>query len=241
MTIIERPVLFNGEMVKAILEDRKTMTRRVMKRSMPGDISECRLTKDNILYMEHLGGYTTFRPRACPYGTPGDRLWVKETWKIASFMEGDPIEFQYKADGAIAEENISSDCLNYEDWYERVCIQSTDYLIKIGWKYKDGEGCFRWENGKSPLPWKPSMFMPHWASRIMLEITNVRLGQVQEISEDDATKEGCVPYVDPFENTKITNARQGFVQLWNFINEKRGFGWEANPWVWVIEFKRVIP
>lgn len=81
--------------------------------------------------------------------------------------------------------------------------------------------------------------MPRWASRITLEIVNVRVERVQEISEEDAIAEGCKPYIDPFEETQITSAVNSYVQLWDHLNAKRGYPWESNPWVWVVEFRRL--
>ena len=102
------------------------------------------------------------------------------------------------------------------------------------------------------LKWKPSIHMPRWASRITLEITNVRVEQMQDISEEDAKAEGIVPIVCKHPNPVLPSAcedcrntgyidppEQGFMELWNSLNEKRGFGWSKNPWVWVIEFKRI--
>jgi hypothetical protein len=229
----ERPIPFSGEMVRAILEGRKTQTRRVL-RKQPLD----------ILPMKIPNAWVTLQTRdpnhgqhiRCRFGVPGDQLWVRETWKIASFMEGEPVEFQYKADGAMAEENLCSDNWEYEDWYERVCIQSTDQLEKMACP-KDEDGIYHWETGKSPLPWRPSIFMPRWASRIQLEIVNIRVERVQEIKTKDIIAEGVRP--DEHYLGSANRYRHAFDYLWDSLNSKRGFGWDVNPYVWVIEFKRV--
>lgn len=198
-------------------------------------------------------------PVRCPYGQPGDRLWVRETWKIASFMEGEPMRFQYGADLAEADEN---DCWDdkYEEWLERVSIQSTDYLEKIKWPNKDADGTYSWETGKSPLPWQPAIFMPRWASRITLEVLSIEVQRLQEISRDEAFQEG-IEAVDPYRiqpdlppgfpaafrdyqddgNFFTADPVASFRSLWDSINAKSGFGWKRNPFVWVIEFKRVQP
>src|SRR6185436_13085260 len=95
------------------------------------------------------------------------------------------------------------------------------------------------------LPWKPSMFMPRWASRITLEVTRVRVQRVQEIGEDDARAEGFPTYTatgngqsgEPV-GAAFIDGREWYVKLWDSLNAKRGYGWAANPWVWVIEFRR---
>jgi hypothetical protein len=90
-------------------------------------------------------------------------------------------------------------------------------------------------------PWKPSIFMPRWASRITLEITNIRAERLQEITEEDARDEGVI-FVEeqlPGDDTWRPYARKEFESLWNSLNAKRGHGWQTNPWVWVVEFKRI--
>ena len=103
-------------------------------------------------------------------------------------------------------------------------------------------------SGANHGPWKPSIFMPRWASRITLEIVSVKVERVQEISEEDAVSEGVTPPKTPITEPDGSQHmawgyeyRYGFEKLWNGINAKRGFGWDVNPWVWVVEFKRVTP
>jgi hypothetical protein len=96
------------------------------------------------------------------------------------------------------------------------------------------------EAGNGNEKWRPSIHMPRWASRITLEVTDVRVERVQEISEEDAKTEGVTPSIvgEWWDHLKY---RAGFQTLWNSINEKRGFGWDENPWVWVVEFKKGQP
>jgi len=239
----ERPILFNGSSVRSILEDRKTQTRRVIKLEW----SRCLDLEDQDDVVKAI--------KQCPYGQVGDRLWVKETWKVASFMEDMPIEFQYKADGAELEENRSADLpetwLKYNDWYERICGQSTSELETMKWPANDDDGHYAWDAGKSPLRWRPSIFMPRWASRITLEIVKVRVERLQDIGKDENVKdifsEGLCKAnyyeTDPEDNEvcgiDIEEALEDFSDLWSSINAKRGYGWNANPWVWVIEFHRM--
>ena len=210
----ERPVLMNGEMVRALLEDRKGMTRRVIK-PQPGLGSPGLLT--GLLMWD---GYDMLwrdqyssQQFKCPYGVPGDRLWVRETHRFTLAGKPKPPGYvdlvEYKADGSIGE-------------------------IKNG-LVKDVS--FRW---------RPSIHMPRWASRILLEVTEVRVERVQEITEEDAKAEGiCITNHGMFSSTPVDpenfmTATMAFIKLWDSINFIRGFGWrEANPWVWVVTFKRV--
>ena len=225
----ERPILFSGEMVRAILEGRKTQTRRVAKvhdAHIPGMISpngsNCARSPE-----EHLS--------YCPYGQAGDRLWVRESFNWAD----------------------RNDLLPGESF--KFCPERAAYSAKnVVWKADGATEHPVW--GKAY--WKSSIHMPRWASRITLEITGVRVERVQEISEEDAIAEGCS--VHPVTEQDLNNmlisdeaphikelakafgvgeftAKNEFFGLWNSINKTRGFGWSANPWVWVIEFKVAAP
>lgn len=194
----ERPILFKDDMVRAILEDRKTQTRRVF-RWQPID----------VLPMKVPDGWVTLDVRdannpdnnrgsviGCRWGKIGDRLWVREAFATAHEgprpPEGSPIV--YRADGGEAP--------------------------VIVW---DGRGPQR-------AYWRPSIHMPRWASRISLEIVAVRVERLQTISAADALAEGVTP-VKPGDTWQ-------FERLWDTINGKRA-PWTSNPWVWVLEFKRL--
>lgn len=178
----ERPILFSAPMVRAILEGRKTMTRRVVKVPWVGR-ETCQpyephyIIEDGVL--KNLDEYGHYIPVHCPYGQPGDRLWVRET--------------------ALYWQNIKGPC--------SVAAYAAD-----GYELEPGE------------KWTPSIFMPRWASRITLEITAVRVERLQDISEEDSKREGFPDVVH-------------FYELWTILNGKES--WRANPWVWVLEFKRV--
>jgi len=173
----ERPILFSGPMVRAILEGRKTQTRRVVK-PQPAHIPGI----GTVLNIDTITG------RACPYGNPGDRLWVREAWAHRRWMLGDASPNPttvYRADG------------------------------------EDLKGCARW---------RPSIHMPRWASRIALEVVSVRVERLQDISEEDAKAEGIDWVIGYRSRIPLFSA------LWERIN---GLGsWNANHWVWVVEFKR---
>lgn len=186
----ERPILFNAEMVRALLSGEKTMTRRVVM-PQPAVISFGWQWLKKAIRLEwgELAKPEGLLPH-CPYGKPGDQLWVRETF----WTDGD--ELIYRADPG-AEKNLDSEMTG--------------------------------------LKWKPSIFMPRWAARIQLEITDVRVERVQDILELEALAEGV--FAGMGEEVPTFTARDAFYLLWDSINESRGFGWEANPWVWVVEFR----
>lgn len=191
----EKPILFNAEMVRAVLEGRKTQTRRICK-LQPHEAASMTWWPDGEgTDTGTLGGAPGCYLKLCPYGQPGGRLWVRETF--------DPIYGQSPPDRVIE--------IDYKaDWVPQ----------GKHWRMKDVLGTRRWH---------PSIHMPRWASRILLEITDVRVEQLTKISEQDAQSEG------PQKN--FISWRDSFCALWQQIN---GDGsWEKNPWVWVIEFRRV--
>lgn len=217
-------------MVRAILEGRKTQTRRVAKPF-----------GDNVRVIEGVPkGYLPGCPKGfvidCPYGVPGDRLWVKETWRpetdwIGEKMLATSADIRFAADG--------------EDGQQRWCD------IPESQRQTATAMLSRAVDGADGRKWHPSIFMPRWASRIALEIVKVRVERVQDISEPDAKAEGIS--VLPLQSdsdpsawyqsepgvNQARNARSSYRMLWDSINAKRGFGWDKNPWVWVVEFRRV--
>lgn len=203
----ERPILFSGEMVRAILEGRKTQTRRVIKpqfnhkwgSGVPHGYDKFGVHVDIPLIDPHpmFGGWAYL---FCPYGKAGDRLWVRETW--AQLCEADELtgecDVAYRAD----------------DWPED----------ESGPDYKTNT-------------WRPSIFMPRWASRITLEIEQVSVQRVQDIGDSSCEAEGV-----SLANASIPGyLRKRFQILWDSINAKRGFPWSSNPWVWVISFRLAAP
>ena len=194
----ERPILFSGEMVRAILEGKKTQTRRVLNRDK--------------LY----NGFAFDDPRiacACPYGQPGDRLWVRETFA----PEGDAGACWYRA--------------GIPDWFAGKYRGWLDYPYKLDRVIEPPE----------KMVWKPSIFMPRWASRITLEVTGVRVERIQDISYEDCCRETGAPlkWEGEGEEPYPRQMKAIFRELWNSINLKRGYGWAVNPWCWVVEFKSV--
>lgn len=224
----ERPILFSGPMVRAILDGKKTMTRRVVKpqpsahhwhgskeynqRAVLIDT-----TKGTCLRFSHLLGDRedgNVQYMRCPYGKRGDRLWVRETW-----CQVDDREFGGQL------------------WIDYRSTPSDDGSHPAGWHNAPDDA--------QALKWRPSIHMPRSASRILLEITGIRVERLQEITEEDALAEGCEREFKADGSVGwgagLIEATANFKILWNGINEKRGYSWESNPWVWVIEFKRITP
>jgi len=225
----ERPILFNGPMVRAILDGSKTQTRRILKSNCQ-EIGE-RDDGSRWPWSEH-PDTAADHWHACPLGQPGDRLWVRETWLEDPEDDGTWHYTQYMG-----------------------CKGSS--LSEIPRKFQKPDHCIYREGWDGPgLTWRPSIHMPRWASRILLEITGVRVERLQDISRKDAVAEGLHRYEHvwrdaeyplddvAYEPTKGWATRyscpvQAYHALWESIN---GAGsWNANPWVWVVEFKRVAP
>jgi len=258
----ERQILFNSPMVQAVLDGRKTQTRRVIlkKRNIPGEPRH--YPPDS-----QIGQF--LRIADCPYGVPGDRLWVREAWRIASLPFDEQPAIQYRVDDAIEQCDPFDPAYNwdmkYEAWYERMNEQLLEDCERAGLEVNVNEDmAYTWDWDSIPTRWRPSIHLPRWASRITLEVTGVRVERVQDISEDDAYAEGIeydvwdqAPVARKYDTEDewfqtwsdelelgYTNyvdlerlARESFRTLWDSINAKRGYGWDANPWIWVVEFK----
>ncbi len=190
----ERPILFSAPMVRAILAGTKTQTRRVVKDRHIGQIDTSKLPGP--------AGWS----RPMPYGQPGDRLWVRETWACFDSHVRPKSRIAYRSDTPDGE------------------------MVRVD------------------APWKPSIHMPRWASRITLEVTGVRVERLQDISEADALAEGVEQVLkgrfriygrETDGRDTDRSARTSYCSLWESINGPGS--WDANPWVWVIEFKRVQP
>lgn len=203
--IKERPILFSAPMVRAILEGRKTVTRRPVKGLKTDNPVTTSADETPMTCCWDYGGPVI----RCPYGQPGDRLWVRETWTRAG--NGDPGYLTYRAT------------------YPACLPQDLENIPPA-----------------DDLSWKPSIHMFRADSRILLEITDVRVERLQEISEEQALAEGI--YADPEVNgmytpdgdnytSKWDGPGRAFADLWN----SAGGNWDANPWVWVVEFKQVTP
>lgn len=211
----ERPIIFSGPMVRAILEGRKTQTRRVVRWNSrrADEVDDGEGEGNGFIVLQGGEWWPCYRydgneiPLGCPYGVPGDRLWVRETWQ-----------------------NVGAMC-------ENEIIYAAD----------DQDAVNRW---RSPI------HMPRWASRITLEVVGVRVERVQDITEEDARAEGVQTEADFYGDKNIktylgstpwhrynadacaaASAAESFMTLWESINGKGS--WDANPWVWVVEYRRI--
>lgn len=222
------PIIMTGESVRAILDGRKTQTRRIIK-PQPIGYRTCWSDdlEDGDVYIEtdgslwkaceskgrnkRVAGELTPVEIKSPYGVVGDRLWVRETWLLYNHMgqyigkapktKPDDLDIGYKADGVGTKEGL------LEVW-----------------------------------PWRSPIFMPKWACRIWLEITGIKVERVQEISASDILEEGTLTrnYPDLAQSKEqLQWLWDRFRKLWDSLNAKRGYSWESNPWVWVLEFRKV--
>jgi len=235
-TIKERPILFSGPMVRAIIDGRKTMTRRIIK-PQPFMV----LSRDDW-HSRAMSGVDPygFRPIGsrvleelileCPHGQPGERLWVRESFDIVDDPAAhDPSDGQKPKTPKGYEYNCQP-CVKRGPNGERWVV---DYAANENTRIMDKAGDRRW---------KPSIHMPRWACRITLELTGVRVERLQDISEEDAKSEGVggmrdMRYATALGNIHSTAHRLNFVDLWDEINGKGA--WVANPWVWVESFRRL--
>lgn len=210
----ERGMIFNGEMVRAILDGRKTQTRRIVSErhlnliDLGSKIGECYPLECGI---DHANSQSYYREH-CPFGKPGDRIWVRETWAEAG--AGAPELKLYRA----------------------------NYPAHVPSHYENVPSA-------EDIRWTPSIHMPRWASRILLEITDVRVERLNGISEAEAQAEGidmealadsqdCYDCIADHNMTGRPTTKGAFKYLWESIYGEEN--WQANPWVWVIEFK-VVP
>jgi len=206
-----KPIIFNTDMVKAILEGRKTQTRRVIMPQPHIERGVMRWQKSHKGGMHgidlNMDDHADLAAMFCPYGGVGDKLWVRET---------------------IAEWQGTIEAVQNGDMDE---AEALEYIIyKAG--AKDWAGILKDMSYGHPWNVRPSIFMPCWASRITLEITEIRVERLQEITPMDCIREGVLPEYEP----GVEGLRLRFQVLWDSINGKK-HPWLSNPWVWVISFK----
>jgi len=224
----ERPILFSGEMVRAILAGKKTQTRRIVK---PKGVSN-----DVARWLHHMAKGVQMK---CPYGIAGDQLWVKETWRIGAWREDGRMAIDYKATPELTHTPWVTIPDDNGEKFDEYYIKLSDECERKGIVAED-DGYYHWEPGKAPLSWRSSRFMPRWASRVLLDVVNVRTARVQDISEEDAFAEGIeAPRTGISDWGEPAEAIYEYKRLWDYLNFKRGFGWDTNPWVWVIEFREL--
>lgn len=211
--MVIKPILFNTEMVQAIMDGRKSCTRRVVKPQWE-ECPHCKYVHNEYIYDEMAEnvycarcGYPLEPERRSPY-QPEDILYVRETWHRYTKRVG-------KGEGCHLEEHYG---------YKASIANSED----------------------AEEPWKPSIHMPKEAARIWLKVTDVRVERLQDITEDGAEAEGAIDnrgliHSPENEYDRIYTAREHFIEIWDRTIKKSDldiYGWDANPWVWVIEFER---
>ncbi|HCT4297072.1 TPA: hypothetical protein OT075_000062 [Klebsiella quasipneumoniae] len=242
----ERGMIFNGEMVRAILNGRKTQTRRIMKlqpkpsKSRPGDFWFSSKKLESMVHVSDLApgnspiaDYHLFiQEHCCPFGAVGDRIWVREAYRFPASL--DDISPTGVGEMAVA--------TGYRKPWAPTFYEFTG-TFSDGWKGFETPPKVS-DAGKL----RPSIHMPRWASRILLEITDVRVERLNAISEEDAEAEGidmealydsqdCYDCIADHNMTGRPTVTGAFKYLWESIYGAEN--WLANPWVWVIEFKRV--
>ena len=234
----ERPILFSAEMVRAILADRKRQTRRIVKPQPEGSPHSVAFGSALPPFDKEFGAWFQYRERygvistsqriedsncsvfhRCPYGGPGDRLWVRETWQQSMLIRKGGGERQTVRNPAKGLGDIHYGADHYAGF-----------------------------DGDEPPTWRPSIHMPRWASRLTLEIESVRVERVQDISESDCWAEGIEELDGSLDDAEICamakqlgqsfeDARPTFALLWNKVNGPGA--WERNDFVWAITFKRL--
>lgn len=246
-----RPILFSAPMVNALLSGRKTQTRRIVKGVHRVVTPSDGIERDCIRDVDGLPSRLDLAPKnwgVCPFGVPGDLLWVRETFAIENCREVGPYPMPH-SDGRPHRVHDDPD---WSEWWEQPHYRASDPAPELA--YPDGfDGC----------RWRPSIFMPRWASRITLRLTEVRLQRLQEITPEDAIAEGLAKlskdggqvwkYGIPDRDGLPGNDDHGwhwkqwdqdpiaaFRSLWDSINADRGHGWDTNSWVWALSFQ-VLP
>lgn len=253
----ERPIIFSAPMVRAILEGRKTVTRRVVK---PQPVYDRSYADDGLKICgkgKTKGSAASIHcaplvARFCPYGQPGDRLWVRETFTLESCVDGNPALHN---DGRPVKVRPDDDWDGSWSAWIQPHYRATDPAPDLCCEKPNCAQCRDHDMGPH---WRPSIFMPRWASRITLEVTGVRVERLQDITPaqilaegvqipatpeghaliDISTKHGPAAFL-----SKLSGASTGdllhahWAALWVKINGPDS--WNANPWVWVVEFKRV--
>lgn len=224
-----RPIIFDGESVRAILAGTKTQTRRVVKWPITSksDGSKRRLFgPDDVAEINALLAERQKHPCrqvACPYGREGDELWVRETW-----LELDRDHYTDPGPRDALSTRYGTPRRNGAAYRAECNAESDGIRAEYGYR------------------WRSPIRMPHWASRLTLRVANVRVERVQEITEADAIAEGVRPEFECDIATFVCGGpllsthRLGYKHRWDELNAKRGFGWDVNPFVWVVTFERVM-
>lgn len=221
----ERPILMSGPMVKAILDGRKTQTRRVVKPQPPDDFDRhCWFDAPAYGWTNEPEPAINWFTLRCRHGLPGERLYIREKWALV----------QWDEDGT-------------DDWTGSIPKEPPG----LGWSAHHAAGS-TYENDcleDRGFRWRPSIHMPRWAARIIIEVTGVRVERIQDISDADAIAEGIRRFDETAGQSVYTwygvdrstdrNPIGAYRTLWESIHGPGS--WDANPWVWAVEFRRIEP
>ena len=232
----ERPILFSAPMVRAIMAGTKMQTRRVVKPQFSADAVPAEMPATDPIGGWVVGGHSGVwwcdaaanpdESKRCPYGQPGDRLWVREAWGYFDpDSAGEDYDNEHESAGhgpvAFCDELLQEGHPLRDFWRRRVAYKATFAEQKYGL------------GPVGPKKWRPSIHMPRWASRITLEVTGVRVERLQDISEADSVAEG----IPSGEVSPPDAGRFAYRLLWESINGPGS--WGANPWVWVVELRHL--
>lgn len=254
----ERPISFFNPMIKAVIKGIKSQTRMHLKVQPEWvEAEENSLSVSGWYYRDPFGKFElkgfqdeeSFKQafltyETCPYGQVGDHLWIREEWKAGVWREDGYVAVDYKA----SPELVKTPWIEAGEDFEEYWIDWSIQLEKSGLE-PDEKGHYHWEPGKNPLEWNRANSMPRWASRILLEITNIRLERLHNISQEDALAEGIDQSLLwekqengclwPPKGKTLTNSHptavHAFAYLWASILGQEA--WSSNPWVWVLDFK----
>jgi hypothetical protein len=221
----EKPILFNTEMVRAILDGRKTQTRRIVKLN-----NHKAPTGDYVHLSDDLGFPASQGCLWAGFGNPNDPIYAKSRYQVGDLLY-------------VRETFVIENTRDYAEYVNKIPTDRPVKRIENDWdgvyhliphyRATESEPHITNDPDSDITKWRPNIFMPKWVARIWLEVTNVRVERVQDITSRDAAKEGIEQWGTD------AHMKGEFLRLWDSINEKRGFGWDKNPWVWVYEFKRI--
>lgn len=207
-------MIFNGEEVRAILEGRKTQTRVVIKpQPQEGWLQRYWHPKPGDMIMSPKDGDCRGYIKHCPHGQPGDLLWVRETFRVWA-----PGSNEYPNEQDVVEGPLGAEFNLHYHHRENIQYKAT-------------------ADDSEEVSWRPSIHMPRWASRIDLRFTGVRVERLQEITIENVRDEGCKT-LDQVSQTQFIPTYQDFIKRWD-STAKPEHKWDKNPWVWVIEFKKI--
>lgn len=238
----ERPILFSAPMVRAILAGKKTQTRRLVKPQPPAGCEYVMNGAGDHALCFAAGTARSASPVCvpptarsadhrlpCPYGIPGDRLWVREafrSWRDTCYQRD--VDDEHECDEHCDQTYVAYAATPREGYRPRPDRARVTYL---------DESTPLESNRRLLGPWKPSIHMPRWASRLTPSVASVRVERLQEISEEDARAEGVEVLDDDGGQPWKDDARTAFRLLWDGLNGKRA-PWASNPWVWAVTFEK---